>query len=97
MSPARSLPPLRASVERRSAVLAVYLSGRRGLVFVLVLAAVVAFLVLPGALSLLVGVPFVAGLAWLTYLRHPYLGRGPQLGRVVVLLAVVVIVVTKAV
>lgn len=88
--------PLRARVEARSAVLVTYLAGRRALIFVLLLAAVIGFLVVHGPLSLLIGVPLLAVAGWLSYLSWPHLGRGPRIVRAVVLLVLVLVLVTHA-
>ncbi|MGH3743412.1 MAG: DUF6703 family protein [Mycobacteriales bacterium] len=88
--------PLRARVEARSAVLATYLAGRRGLVFAALLAAVVGFLVISGPMSLLVGVPLLVVIGWVSYLSWPLLSGRARLVRAVLLLLVVIVLVTHA-
>jgi hypothetical protein len=87
---------LRARIEMRSAVLAAYLAGRRALVFVLLLVAVIGFLVLRGPLSLLVGVPLFAVVSWLAYLSWPLISTRARLVRAVLLLLVVIVLVAHA-
>ncbi|HEY5334950.1 MAG TPA: DUF6703 family protein [Mycobacteriales bacterium] len=85
--------PLRARVEERSAVFATYLAGRRVLVFVLLIGAVVGFFVLRGALSLLLGVPLLALIGWLSYLSWPHIGLGARVTRGAMLLVIAVVLV----
>ncbi|HEX7355629.1 MAG TPA: DUF6703 family protein [Mycobacteriales bacterium] len=88
--------PLRARIEARSAVLVAYLSGRRALVFVLLIAAVIGFLVVPGPLSLLVGVPVLAAVGWLSYLSWPHVDPRARAVRAALLVLVTVVLIAHA-
>lgn len=84
--------PLRQRIEHRSAVLVVYLAGRRrALVAAAPLALLVALVLASGPLALLPGAALVAFVSWLAYLSWPHLHPVPRALRLVGLLAVLAI------
>jgi hypothetical protein len=88
--------PFRGRVEERSAVVVTYLAGRRLLVFVLLLAAVIGFLVLDGPLSLFIGLPLLAVIGWLSYLSWPHIAPGARVARGAVLLVIAAVILVHA-
>jgi hypothetical protein len=71
--------PLRAAVERRSAVLVVYLSGRhRAAVALLPLALLIGLVVTSGPVALLPGLLLLTLVSWLAYLSWPHLPPAPR-------------------
>lgn len=81
--------PLRAAVERRSAVAVVYLSRqRRVLVALAPLVLLVGLLVARGPVALLPGLLLLAVVGWLAYLSWPHLAPGPRVVRLLGVAAV---------
>lgn len=85
--------PLRQEVERRSAVIALWLYGRpRWIAGTLPLLLVLATLFVRGPLVLFPGVLLIAFVAWVTFLAWPVLGAGGRLARLGVLALTVALI-----
>jgi hypothetical protein len=85
-TPAAGRGPLRPRVERRSAVLLVFLSGqRRILVAAVPIVLLVAVALVRGPLAVVPGVLLLGFVGWLAYLSWPRLAPPQRVMRVAVL------------